>query len=63
MDRLTKSAHYIPVMSTYWAEVYVTIYINEIVNLHGIPLAITLDKVSQLTSRFQDHSKMGWVLK
>ena len=52
VNRLTKSAHFIPVKSTYFAEEYARIYINEIVRLHGIPLSIILDRGSQLTSWF-----------
>ena len=36
VDRLTKSAHFITVKSTYSAEDYATIFIDEIVCRHGI---------------------------
>ena len=40
VDRLTESAHFIPVKSTYLVEEYARIYTNEIVSLHGILLSI-----------------------
>ena len=44
MDRLTKSAHFIPVKSSSTAVDYARIYINEIVSLHGIYLSIVSDR-------------------
>ena len=52
MDRLTKSAHLIPVKSTYRAEDYARLYIDEIVRWHGIPLSIISDRGAQFTSHF-----------
>ena len=52
MDRLTKSAHFIPVKSTYSAEEFARIFIDKIVCHHGIPLSIISDRVAQFTSRF-----------
>jgi len=40
VDRLTKSAHFLPVRSTYTAEDYAKLYIKEIVRLHGVPISI-----------------------
>ena len=44
MDRFTKSAHFIPVKSTYSAKDYAWIFIDEIVSHHGIPLSIISDR-------------------
>ena len=44
VDRLTKSAHFIPVMVTYNAEKLAKLYISEIVRLHGVPLSIISDR-------------------
>ena len=44
MDRMTKSAHFIPVKSTYKAEDYARLYIDEIVICLGIPLSIISDR-------------------
>ena len=52
VDWLTKSAHFIPVMSTYTTQDYARIYINEIVSLHGIPLSIIFVRGAQFTSVF-----------
>ena len=37
VDRLTKSAHFVPVQTTYNSERLAKIYIREIVRLHGVP--------------------------
>ena len=52
VDRLTISAHFIPIKSTYTGEDYARIYINEIMSLHGIPLSINSDRGEQFTSHF-----------
>ena len=44
IDRLTKSAHFIPVKVTYNSEKLTKIYISEIVRLHGVPLSIISDR-------------------
>ena len=41
VHRMTKSTHFIPVKSTYRAEDYTKLYIDEIVRCHRIPLSIT----------------------
>jgi hypothetical protein len=43
MDRLTKTAHFLPVHTTRRAEKYAEIYIDQIVHLHGIPRTIVSD--------------------
>ena len=52
VDRMTKSAHFIHVKSTYRVEDYGKLYINEIVMWHGIPLSIILYRGAQFTSYF-----------
>jgi len=52
VDRLTKSAHFIPMMTTYSSEQLARIYICEIIRLHGVPLSIISDRGTQFTSRF-----------
>ena len=51
MDRLTKSAHFIPVNSTYSMEDYSTIFLDDIVCRYGILLSILSDRGAQFTSR------------
>ncbi|XP_070017083.1 uncharacterized protein [Nicotiana sylvestris] len=43
MDRLTKSAHFNPVVTTYSLEQLAQVYIREIVKLHGVPVSIISD--------------------
>ena len=52
MDIMTKSAHFIPVKSTYTTEDYAKLYIDEIVSWHGIPLSIIYDRGAQFTPHF-----------
>jgi hypothetical protein len=44
VDRLTKSAHFIPVATTYRVEQYAELYISHIVHYHGIPKTIISDR-------------------
>ena len=43
VDRLTKSAHFIPVNTTYHAANYAKLYVSQIVRLHGISRTIISD--------------------
>ena len=52
VDRLTKSAHFLPVKTTYGVAKYAQIYVDEIVLLHGVPISIISDRGTQFTSRF-----------
>ena len=40
VDRLTKSAHFLPMRTDYSLDKLVELYIKEIVRLHGIPISI-----------------------
>jgi hypothetical protein len=46
VDRLTKSAHFIPVSTTYRVRQYVKLYLSHIVRYHGIPKTIISDRGS-----------------
>jgi hypothetical protein len=61
LDRLTKTAHFIPVHTTYSAERYVEIYVDLIVRLHGLPNTILSDRGTQFVARFwtQVHESLG----
>ena len=50
MDKMFKSSHFIPVKSTYSAEDYTRLYIDEIVRWHVILFSIISDKGAQFTS-------------
>ena len=52
VDRLTKTAHFIPVKAIYQAKTYVELYISHIVCLHGVPKTITSDRGPQFVARF-----------
>jgi len=59
VDRLTKSAHFLPVRSTYTAEDYAKLYIKEIVRLHGVPVSIISDRGAQFTAHFWRSFQRG----
>ncbi|GKB45556.1 putative reverse transcriptase domain-containing protein, partial [Tanacetum coccineum] len=52
VDRLTKSAHFIPTRETDSMETLTRLYIKEIVSQHGVPISIISDHDSYFTSRF-----------
>jgi len=52
VDRLTKSAHFIPVHTTYNAKRYAEIYLDRIVCLHGVPKTIISDRGAQFVACF-----------
>ena len=52
VDRLTKSAHFLPVRTKYSLDKLAELYIKEIVRLHGIPVSIISDRDPRFTSRF-----------
>ena len=43
VDRMAKTAHFIPVKMTYSLDQLAQIYIDEIVSLHGVPASIVSD--------------------
>ncbi|GFZ03498.1 hypothetical protein Acr_16g0001220 [Actinidia rufa] len=52
VDRLTKSAHFLPVKTTYSLSKYANLYIAEIIRLHGTPVFIVSDRDPRFTSKF-----------
>ncbi|GJX32030.1 putative reverse transcriptase domain-containing protein [Tanacetum coccineum] len=52
VDRLTKSAHFLPMREDYKMERLDRLYLNEIVVRHGVPISIISDRDSHFTSRF-----------
>ena len=52
VDRLTKSAHFLPVRNDYTVEEYAKLYLKEIVRLHGVPISIISDRGAQFTAKF-----------
>ena len=51
MDRLTKSAHFIPIRIHYSMDRLAELYVDEIVRLHGVSLSIVSDRDPRFTSR------------
>ncbi|GJX33416.1 putative reverse transcriptase domain-containing protein [Tanacetum coccineum] len=49
VDRLTKSAHFLPIREDYKTEKLARIYINEIVARHGVPVSIISDRDGRFT--------------
>ena len=52
VDRLTKSAHFLPIRLSNSIEDLGVIYVREIVRLHGIPVSIVSDRDPSFTSLF-----------
>ncbi|GJT98647.1 putative reverse transcriptase domain-containing protein [Tanacetum coccineum] len=52
VDRLTKSAHFLPVKTTDSMEKLTQLYLKEIVCRHGVPISIISDRDSKFASRF-----------
>ncbi|KAL5564867.1 hypothetical protein UlMin_028031 [Ulmus minor] len=52
VDRLTKSAHFIPIKVTYKLDKLSRLYVDWIVRLHGVPITIVSDRDPRFTSRF-----------
>ena len=52
VDRLTKSAHFVLVNTTYLAGKYAELYVSQIVRLHGVPQTIVSDQGPQFKARF-----------
>ena len=52
VDRLIKSAHFIPARIDYSMDRLAELYVDEIVQLHGVPLSIVSNRDPRFTSRF-----------
>nr|GEW48679.1 putative reverse transcriptase domain-containing protein [Tanacetum cinerariifolium] len=50
VDRLVKSAHFLPICEDYKTDKLAKIYINEIVARHGVPVSIISDRDGQFAS-------------
>ncbi|GJZ10057.1 putative reverse transcriptase domain-containing protein [Tanacetum coccineum] len=58
VDRLTKSAQFIPTLETYSIETLTRLYIKEIVSQHGVPISIISDRDSHFTFRLCYHASI-----
>ena len=52
VDRLTKSAHFLPVSNDDPLDKLAHLYVEEIIRLHGVPISIVSDRDPRFTSRF-----------
>ena len=60
MDRLTKSAYFLPMKTKYDTSDYTTLFIKEIVRMHGVSISIVLDKGHNSPQRFGRAFKRPW---
>ncbi|KAL0431633.1 UNVERIFIED_CONTAM: hypothetical protein Sradi_0789300 [Sesamum radiatum] len=61
VDRLTKSAHFLPIRHGDSLDKLAELYVAEIVRLHGVPVSIVSDRDPRFTSRFWVVYKRRWV--
>ncbi|KAH0733004.1 hypothetical protein KY289_004192 [Solanum tuberosum] len=59
VDRMTKSAHFLPVKTTHLAEDYARLYIQEVLGLHGVPVLIISNIGVQFTAQFWKSFQKG----
>ena len=52
VDRLTKSAHFIPIRTDYSMDRLAELHVDDIVRLHGVSLSIMSYRDPRFTSRF-----------
>ena len=52
VDRLTKSAHFLPIREKFSPRKLAELFMNHIVSLHGVLVSIISDRDPQFTSRF-----------
>ena len=52
VDRLMKSAHFLPIRITYSMDKLAELYVEWVVRLHGIPMSIISDRDPRFASRF-----------
>nr|GEX17623.1 retrotransposon protein, putative, Ty3-gypsy subclass [Tanacetum cinerariifolium] len=60
VDRLTKSAHFLPIRKDYSVSMLAEIFQQEIVRLHGTPSAIVSDRDPRFASRFWKGLQKAW---
>ncbi|RVW75435.1 Transposon Tf2-11 polyprotein [Vitis vinifera] len=52
VDRLTKSTHFLPMKVNFSMDCLASLYVKEIVRMHGVPISIVSDRDPRFTSRF-----------
>ena len=65
VDRLPKSTHFLPIKIIYPLKKFSTLYIKEIIRLHGIPVSIVSDRDPRFVSHFWNklQEALGTTLK
>jgi hypothetical protein len=63
MDRLTQTANFIPVHTTFAAKKYAEIYLDGIVCLHGTPKTIISDLGAKFVACFWEHLQASFGTK
>ena len=57
--RVTESANFIPMKTTYLVKKYTKLYLKEIARMNGVPLSIIFDKSTQFASHFWKAFQSG----
>ena len=60
VDRMTKSAHFLPVKTTDQVRKLTKLYLKEIMRLHGVPVLIVSDQDTRFTSMFSKELQAGF---
>ena len=60
VDRLTKSAHFLPVKAIYYVAKLANLYVKYITCLHGVPISIVSDRGSVSPLAFGRSCKKQW---
>ena len=55
VDRLTKTAHFLPMHTTYSTKKYAEVYLDQIICLHGVPKMIISDRGAQFVACFWEQ--------
>ena len=60
VDRMTKSANFLPVKTTNPMKKLAKLYLKEIIRLHGVPVLIVSDRDARFTSMFWKELQAGF---
>ena len=60
VDRLIKTAHFLPIRMTYTAAQYAKLYLDHIVPMHRVPILLYLTGARILHPDFGDHFRRRW---
>ena len=63
VDRMTKSAHFLPVKTIDPVKKLAKVYLKEIVRLHGVPVLIVSDQDARFTSMFWKELQAGFGIR